>query len=199
MPCRSTIRLTTHFTRETTDNQFSSGRAEMRNASRHAATCWEIVDSQAHRKPISCWPCLGRPHTRRARESGWLVARRAAQLGGLQRGHRSAQYRCFAVRLKRLKTHGVRFSDGGVHLQHSTSRWMTTCVLIPTLGRTDLARLYCPSNWHLSPAARMFSRGEYYPPEYYRRLGLSAKQRAAQSTDLRLKEAFQDVHPRGRT
>jgi hypothetical protein len=33
----------------------------------------------------------------------------------------------------------------------------------------------------------MYSRGEYYPPEYYRRCGLAAKQRAAQSTDRRLR------------
>jgi hypothetical protein len=39
----------------------------------------------------------------------------------------------------------------------------------------------------------MYSRGEYYPPEHYRRLGLAAKQRAAQSTDPRVKEAFQDI------
>jgi len=37
----------------------------------------------------------------------------------------------------------------------------------------------------------MYSRGEYYPPEYYRRRGLAAKQRAAQSTDRRLKDAIQ--------
>jgi len=39
----------------------------------------------------------------------------------------------------------------------------------------------------------MYSRAEYYHPEHYRRLGLAAKQRAAQSTDPRLKEAFKDV------
>lgn len=39
----------------------------------------------------------------------------------------------------------------------------------------------------------MYSRGEYYGPEYYRRRGLAAKQRAAQSSDPRLKEAFRDV------
>ena len=39
----------------------------------------------------------------------------------------------------------------------------------------------------------MYSRSEYYRPEHYRRLGLAAKQRAAQSTDPRGKEAFQDV------
>ena len=39
----------------------------------------------------------------------------------------------------------------------------------------------------------MYSRGEYYPPEHYRCLGLAAKQRAAQSTDPRLQEAFKDI------
>jgi hypothetical protein len=39
----------------------------------------------------------------------------------------------------------------------------------------------------------MYSCAEYYRPEHYRRLGLAAKQRAAQSTDPRLKEAFKDV------
>ena len=39
----------------------------------------------------------------------------------------------------------------------------------------------------------MYSRAEYYPPEHYRRLGLAAKQRAAQSNDPRLKELFKDV------
>ena len=39
----------------------------------------------------------------------------------------------------------------------------------------------------------MYSRAEYYRAEHYRRLGLAAKQRAAQSTDPRLKEAFKDV------
>ena len=39
----------------------------------------------------------------------------------------------------------------------------------------------------------MYSPGEYYRPEYYRRRGLLAKQRAAQSTDPRLKEGFKDV------
>jgi hypothetical protein len=39
----------------------------------------------------------------------------------------------------------------------------------------------------------MYSRGEYYRPEHYRRLGLAAKQRAAQSTDPGVKEAFKDV------
>jgi len=33
----------------------------------------------------------------------------------------------------------------------------------------------------------------YSPAEYYRRRGLVAKQRAAQSTDLSLKETFKDV------
>jgi hypothetical protein len=42
-------------------------------------------------------------------------------------------------------------------------------------------------------APSMYSRGEYYPPEYYRRRGLAAKQRAAQSTHPGVKEAFQDV------
>jgi len=36
----------------------------------------------------------------------------------------------------------------------------------------------------------MYSRTEYYRPDHYR---LAAKQRAAQSTDPRLKEAFNDV------
>ena len=71
---------------------------------------------------------------------------------------------------------------------------MTTYVVIPTLRGTDLApagfaRQIAGTGW----ALWMYSRGEYYPPEYYRRLGLAAKQRAAQSTDRRLKEAFQDV------
>jgi hypothetical protein len=35
----------------------------------------------------------------------------------------------------------------------------------------------------------MYSRREYYRPEYYRRLGLAAKQRAAHSTDPNVKEA----------
>jgi hypothetical protein len=39
----------------------------------------------------------------------------------------------------------------------------------------------------------MYSRGEYYAPEYYRRRGLSAKQRAAESTIPSVKEAFKDV------
>ena len=39
----------------------------------------------------------------------------------------------------------------------------------------------------------MYSRGEYYPPEYYRRRGLAAKQRAAESADRRVKDAFNDV------
>jgi len=39
----------------------------------------------------------------------------------------------------------------------------------------------------------MYSRAGYYSPEYYRRCGLVAKQRAAQVTDLTLKEAFKDV------
>ena len=39
----------------------------------------------------------------------------------------------------------------------------------------------------------MYSRGEHHRPEHYRRLGLAAKQRAAQSTDPRLKESFKDV------
>jgi hypothetical protein len=42
-------------------------------------------------------------------------------------------------------------------------------------------------------APSMYSRGEYYPPEYYRRRGLAAKQRAAQSSHPGVKEAFQDV------
>jgi hypothetical protein len=41
---------------------------------------------------------------------------------------------------------------------------------------------------HERLAVRMYSS-----PEYYRRRGLEAKQRAAQTTDLRLKEAFKDV------
>jgi hypothetical protein len=41
-------------------------------------------------------------------------------------------------------------------------------------------------------APSMYSRGEYYPPEYYRRRGLAAQQRAAQSTHPGVKEAFQD-------
>ena len=39
----------------------------------------------------------------------------------------------------------------------------------------------------------MYSRGEYYRPEYYRRRGLAAKQRAEQSAHPHLKEAFKDV------
>jgi hypothetical protein len=39
----------------------------------------------------------------------------------------------------------------------------------------------------------MYSRAEYYRPEHYRRLGLAAKQRAAQSTIPSVKEAFKDV------
>jgi hypothetical protein len=39
----------------------------------------------------------------------------------------------------------------------------------------------------------MYSRAEYYRPEHYRRLGLAAKQRAEQSADARVKEAFQDI------
>ena len=39
----------------------------------------------------------------------------------------------------------------------------------------------------------MYSRAEYYRPEHYRRLGLAAKQRAAQSTDPSVKEAFKDI------
>jgi len=39
----------------------------------------------------------------------------------------------------------------------------------------------------------MYSRAEYYRPEHYRRLGLAAKQRAAQSADQRVREAFQDI------
>jgi hypothetical protein len=39
----------------------------------------------------------------------------------------------------------------------------------------------------------MYSRAEYYSPDYYRRRGLAAKERAAQSADLRLKEEFKDV------
>jgi hypothetical protein len=39
----------------------------------------------------------------------------------------------------------------------------------------------------------MYSRSEHYPPEHYRRLGLAAKQRAAESTDPRVKEAFKDI------
>jgi len=39
----------------------------------------------------------------------------------------------------------------------------------------------------------LYSRAEYYRPEHYRRLGLAAKQRAAQSADPRLKEAIKDV------
>jgi hypothetical protein len=33
----------------------------------------------------------------------------------------------------------------------------------------------------------------YSPAEHYRRCGLAAKERAAQATDLNLKEAFKDV------
>jgi hypothetical protein len=39
----------------------------------------------------------------------------------------------------------------------------------------------------------MYSRPEYYPPEHYRRLGLAARQRAAQATDPMVKEAFKDI------
>jgi hypothetical protein len=39
----------------------------------------------------------------------------------------------------------------------------------------------------------MYPRGEHHRPDYYRRLGLVAKQRAAESTDQRVKEAFKDV------
>jgi hypothetical protein len=39
----------------------------------------------------------------------------------------------------------------------------------------------------------MYSRGEYYRFEHYRCLALAAKQRAAQSSDPRLKDAFKDV------
>ena len=71
---------------------------------------------------------------------------------------------------------------------------MTTYVVIPTLRGTDLALAGLPvkiagTGWPLW----MYSRGEYYPPEHYRRLGLAAKQRAAQSTDRRLQESFKDV------
>jgi hypothetical protein len=63
--------------------------------------------------------------------------------------------------------------------------------VIPTLRGTELAKLHSPPNSRLT--VRMYSRSEYYRPEHYRRLGLAAKQRAAQSTDPRVKEAFQDV------
>jgi hypothetical protein len=39
----------------------------------------------------------------------------------------------------------------------------------------------------------MYSRAEYYRPEHYRRLGLAAKQRAAQSTIPSVREAFKDI------
>jgi len=39
----------------------------------------------------------------------------------------------------------------------------------------------------------MYSRTEYYRPDYYRRRGLAAKQRAAQTTNRHLKETFNDV------
>jgi hypothetical protein len=39
----------------------------------------------------------------------------------------------------------------------------------------------------------MYSRDGYYSPEYYRRRGLVAKQRAAQITDLSLREAVKDI------
>jgi hypothetical protein len=39
----------------------------------------------------------------------------------------------------------------------------------------------------------MYSRDGYYSPEYYRRRGLVAKQRAAQSTDPSVKQALKDV------
>ena len=45
-----------------------------------------------------------------------------------------------------------------------------------------------PIKCHLRLAVRMHSTAEHY-----RRRGLEAKQRAAQITDLRLKEAFKDV------
>jgi hypothetical protein len=39
----------------------------------------------------------------------------------------------------------------------------------------------------------MYSRAEYHSPEHYRRLGLAAKQRAADAADPSLREAFKDV------
>jgi hypothetical protein len=39
----------------------------------------------------------------------------------------------------------------------------------------------------------MYSRREYYRPEDYRRLGLAAKQRAAQSNIPSVKEAYKDM------
>jgi hypothetical protein len=39
----------------------------------------------------------------------------------------------------------------------------------------------------------MYSRSEYYRPEHYRRLGIAAKDRAARTTDLSVKEALKDI------
>ena len=63
-------------------------------------------------------------------------------------------------------------------------------VVVPTPGGTDLASSHCPSNLalHSRLAVRMDSRAEYY-----RRRGLELKHRAAQITDLSLKEAHKDV------
>jgi hypothetical protein len=41
--------------------------------------------------------------------------------------------------------------------------------------------------------SEMYSPAEFNSPDYYRRQGLAAKQRAAQCTDPRLKEQFKDV------
>jgi hypothetical protein len=43
----------------------------------------------------------------------------------------------------------------------------------------------------------MYSRAGYYSPEYYRRCGLVAKQRAAQVTDLTLKESSKTLRDIG--
>jgi hypothetical protein len=62
------------------------------------------------------------------------------------------------------------------------------CVVVPTLGGTNLSPSHCPANCIHNQVFRMHSR-----VEYYRRRGLAAKERAAQSTDLSVREAFRDV------
>jgi len=66
---------------------------------------------------------------------------------------------------------------------------MTTCVVVPTLGRTDPGHIALPPRtWCYGLAIRMHPNAEYY-----RRRGLAAKERAAQSADLSVRATLKDI------
>jgi hypothetical protein len=94
--------------------------------------------------------------------------------------------------LKPKPRHAVLRNPSARSSLRITSADSDQCRIFRRLGGTDLAisRLTVDC---ISVGRPMYSRAEYYHPEHYRRLGLAAKQRAAQSTIPSVKEAFKDI------